>query len=231
VGYFHNVFDRQLEGVSSAALARYFGLSLAPSAGVTRAYLNSLAYRAQGAELKLHWQVKRNIVATGGYTYLDTRVVQSFASDAVAANQGAPTENPNLPGIAIGAEGPLVGARPFRRAPHTGYLDVDYARKKLTVNVKAAMASRSDDSTFLDGLDTNQSNPAANASNTLLLPNRDLDFGYLRLDLGFTYALKHGFTYFGQVDNLLNDQHIGPIGYPGLPLTFRTGLQLKLGGS
>ena len=45
-----------------------------------------------------------------------------------------------------------------------------------------------------------------------------------------TYALKHGFTCFAQLDNLLNDQHIGPIGYPGLPFTFRTGLKLKLGG-
>ena len=64
----------------------------------------------------------------------------------------------------------------------------------------------------------------------LLLPNRDLDFGYVKLDLGFTYAMKHGFTYFAQIDNLLNDQHIGPLGYPGLPVTFRTGLKLRQGG-
>ncbi len=229
-GYFHNVFDRQLEGVSSTSLANYFKLNLSPAAGVYDAYLNSLAYRAQGAEFELSWQARRNIVVRGGYTYLDTRVVQSFASDAVAAQQGAPTVNPNLPSIAIGAEGPLVGARPFRRAPHTGFLDVAYARRKLALDLRALMASRSDDSTFLDGLDTNQASPAPNASNTLLLPNRDLDFGYVRLDLGLTYPLKHGFTWFGQLDNLLNDQHIGPIGYPGLPLTFRTGLKLKLGG-
>ena len=90
--------------------------------------------------------------------------------------------------------------------------------------IKSTMASRSDDSTFL-GYDD------PNGANTLLLPNRDLDFGYVLLDIGFTHALKHGFTYFGQVDNLLNNQHIGPIGYPGLPLTFRTGLKLRLGGS
>jgi iron complex outermembrane receptor protein/vitamin B12 transporter len=229
-GYFHNVFDRQLEGVSSAALTQYFNLTISPAAGVYDAYLNSLAYRAQGAEFELLWHLKRNILITGGYTYLDTRVVQSFASDAVAANQGAPTENPNLPGVAIGAEGPLVGARPFRRAPHTGYFDVNYSRRRLVLDIKAAMASRSDDSTFLDGLDTNQASSAPNASNTLLLPNRDLDYGYVKLDMGFTYALKHGFTYFGELDNLLNDQHIGPVGYPGLPFVFRTGLKLKLGG-
>ena len=85
------------------------------------------------------------------------------------------------------------------------------------------MASRSDDSTYLEYEDLN-------GGNTLLLPNRNLDFGYVKLDLGFTYALKHGFTYFAELNNLMNNQHIGPIGYPGLPFTFRTGLKLQLGG-
>ncbi len=84
------------------------------------------------------------------------------------------------------------------------------------------MASRSDDSTYLEYSD-------ASGGNSLLLPNRDLDYGYVKLDLSALYALKHGFTWFGQVDNLLNDQHIGPIGYPGLPLTFRTGVKLRIG--
>ena len=116
-----------------------------------------------------------------------------------------------------------MGARPYRRAPNTGYFDVQYSRPRFTFALKGALASRSDDSTFLAGEDFN-------GGNTLLLPNHDLDFGYVKLDLGFTYAMKHGFTYFAQIDNLLNDQHIGPLGYPGLPVTFRTGLKLRLGG-
>ena len=223
LGYFHNVFDRQLEGVGTAALNQYFGLNINPNANLYDAYLNSLAFRAQGAEIELAWHPRFRILVRGGYTYLDTRVLQSFASDAVAANQGTPTENPNLPGIAIGSLGPLVGARPFRRAPNTGFFDVQYTRPRLTLAFKGALASRSDDSTFLEFSDIN-------GGNTLLLPNRNLDFGYVKMDVGATYALKHGFTYFAQINNLLNDQHIGPIGYPGLPLTFRTGLKLRLGG-
>jgi iron complex outermembrane receptor protein/vitamin B12 transporter len=223
-GYFHNVFDRQIESVSAAALKQYFGLTFPTNDGIYSAYLNSLAFRAQGAELELEWQPKPRILVRGGYTYLDTRVVQSFASDAVKANQGTPTTNPDLPGIAIGSLGPLVGARPFRRAPHTGYFDVQYLRPKFSFTFKGALASRSDDSTFLGGEDLN-------GKNTLLLPNRDLDFGYVKLDLGFTYAVKRNISYFAQLDNLLNDQHIGPIGYPGLPLMFRTGLKLRLGGN
>lgn len=224
-GYFHNMFDHQLEGVDGPALTQYFGLNI-PAITTDpyySAYLNSLAYSAQGAEVKVAWQPRPHFLFRGGYTYLDTRVLQSFATDAVAANQGTPTENPNLPGIPIGALGPLVGARPFRRAPHTGYFNAEYTRRRLMVSMSGAMASRSDDSTFLEGED-------ASFGNSLLLPNRDLDFGYVKLDMNATYALKHGFTYFVQLDNLLNDQHIGPIGYPGLPLTFQTGLKLRLGG-
>jgi iron complex outermembrane receptor protein/vitamin B12 transporter len=186
--------------------------------------VNSLAYSAQGAEGELTWQPRPHFLFRGGYTYLDARVLQSFASDAVAANQGSPTENPNLPGIAIGALGPLVGSRPFRRAPNTGYFSAEYTRSRLTFSLSGAMASKSDDSTYLEYEDLN-------GGNTLLLPNRNLDFGYVKLDMSVTYALKHGFTYFAQFDNLLNDQRIGPIGYPGLPLTFRTGLKLRLGGN
>ncbi len=82
--------------------------------------MNSLAFSAQGAEVELAWQPRPNLLLRGGYTYLDAVVLQSFASDAVAANEGYPTENPNIPGVPIGALGPLVGARPFRAAAEHG---------------------------------------------------------------------------------------------------------------
>lgn len=218
--YFHNVFDRQLEGVSGQSLAQYFSVNI-PS--IFTAYLNSLAYRASGGELELEWRLKHRLFVHGGYSYLDASVVQSFASDAVAAKQGVPTENPNLPGIAIGAESPLVGGRPFRRPPHTGFFAVDYNQRRFSVAFKGALASRSDDSTFLDGFDPN-------FGNTLILPNRDLDFGYAKLDLGGTFRFTSKVAAFMQLENLLNDQHIGPIGFPGLPLTARAGFKIRIGG-
>ncbi|MES2391249.1 MAG: TonB-dependent receptor [Acidobacteriota bacterium] len=142
-GYFHNVFDRQLEAVGSQALTQYFGFPFVGGAGVYSAYLNSLAFRAQGEELELVWQPKPSMVVRGGYTHLDAKVIQSFASDAVDANQGFPTTNPNFPAIAIGAESPLVGGQPFRRAPNTGYFDMQFTHKKLALAFKGAMASRS----------------------------------------------------------------------------------------
>ncbi len=227
-GVFHNVFNHQIEAVTGAALAQYFGLNSAAFNDpkkfyYTGLYVNSQAFRAQGAEAQLDWQAPKGFLVRVGYTYLETRVLQSFSSDAVAANQGIPVENPNLPGIPIGADSPLVGGRVFRRPPESGFFAVTYARPRLSLMLKGAFAGRSDDSTFLPGY-------TPGFDNSLLLPNRDLDWGYLKLDLGGVYQWQHGISVFAQVDNLLNDQHIAPIGYPSLPLTVRGGVKFRLGG-
>ena len=60
--------------------------------------------------------------------------------------------------------------------------------------------------------------------------NRDLDFGYAKLDANFTYAIKPRVVVFSQLDNLLSQQHIGPIGYPSLPFTVRAGLKVRFFG-
>ena len=185
-------------------------------------YLNSLAFRAQGFETELQYQPFTHLFLRGGYTYLDAVVLQSFSTDA--SSNGTCNNNPNFPGIPIGAEGPLVGARPFRRPPHTGFFAVQYTANNFSAAFKGALASRSDDSTFLDGFDPN-------FGNSLLLPNRDLDFGYAKLDPNVTFAATNHVTVFTQLDNLLSQQHIGPIGYPGLPFTFRAGLKIRIGGS
>jgi vitamin B12 transporter len=220
-GYFHNVFDHQLEGVGAGALVANFGYSPTVADNVFTPYLNSLAFRAQGFETELQWQPTTRLFVRGGYTYLDAIVKQSFSSDA--SSGGTANNNPNFPGIAIGAEGPLIGARPFRRPPHTGFFAVQYLGTKFTASFKGALASRSDDSTFLDGFDPN-------FGNSLVLPNRDLDFGYAKLDANVTYAVRRRITVFSQLDNLLSQQHIGPIGYPALPFTVRAGLKVRIGG-
>ncbi len=221
VDYFHNTFNHQLEGVDAGALEQVFGYSPAVAEEVYTPYLNSLAFRAQGLETQVEWQPTARWLARGGYTYLDAVVTQSFSSDAYSG--GTYNSNPNLPGIPIGAEGPLVGARPFRRPPHTGFFAVAYTGTRLTAAFKGSLASRSDDSTFLDGFDPN-------FGNTLVLPNRDLDFGYAKLDANLMYTVKKRITVFTELDNLLSQQHIGPIGFPALPFTVRAGLKLRIGG-
>jgi vitamin B12 transporter len=63
-----------------------------------------------------------------------------------------------------------------------GFMTATYSTRKLTGLFTAAFASRSDDSDFLGGYDLN-------GGNSLLLPNRNLDYGYAKLDLGGSYQL------------------------------------------
>lgn len=223
-GYFHNQFSHQLEYVGSGDLRRYFGITPTNDAFFYGGELNSLAFRAQGIEMEAQYQPLSRFFLRGGYTYLDPVVGQSFASDATKANRGVPTNNPNLPGVSIGSTSPLIGARPFRRPPHTGFFAVQYSGTKLSAAFQGALASRADDSTFLGGSD------ATANGNTLLLPNRDLDYGFAKLDASFTYRATNHVSVFTQLDNLLNNQHIGPIGYPGLPFSVRSGLKIRVGG-
>ena len=147
-------------------------------------------------------------------------VQRSFTNNDVALLGPIPTYN-NIPnGIPIGAYSPLVGARPFRRAPHTGFFKATYAAKQWTGVFTSAFSSRSDDSTYL--LD-------ANYGPTLLLPNRNLDHGYAKLDLGGSYDLLSWLAIYGQAENLTNSQHIAPIGFPSLPMTVRAGLRIQWG--
>jgi vitamin B12 transporter len=221
--YFHSSLTHQLESVGNGALEQVFGYSpaLVRELFFVPPYLNSMAYRAQGAESEIDWRPWTRFTMRGGYTYLDAVVTQSFSSDAY--NGGLSNNNPNFPDIPIGSEGPLVGARPFRRPPHTGFFAAEYSGGKLTAALRGSLASRSDDSTFLDGFDTT-------FGNSLVLPNRNLDFGYAKLDANVMYAIHHRITAFTELDNLLSQQHIGPIGYPALPFTVRAGLKMRLGG-
>jgi iron complex outermembrane receptor protein/vitamin B12 transporter len=221
LGYYHSSYNHQVEGVDSGALEHYFNIPASVAQYLYEPYLNSLAFRAQGVETEIQYRPFVRLLVHGGYTYLDAVVTQSFSSDAYY--NGTYNNNPNLPGIAIGAESPLIGARPFRRPPHAGYFAVQYTGTRLGAAFRGALASRSDDTTYLDGSDPN-------FGNTLVLPNRDLDFGYAKLDANATYAVKKWVTVFTELDNLLSQQHIGPIGYPALPFAVRAGLKVRIGG-
>ncbi|HEU5352351.1 MAG TPA: TonB-dependent receptor [Terracidiphilus sp.] len=229
--YFHNEFGRQIEYVGGHLLP-----SLIPNltADQQQQLINALGYyytddyelavnteafRAQGVEATVEGGLGKNFFARAGYTYLDAVVQRSFDSDNEALTGGyAPTYD----GIPIGALSPLVGARPFRRAPHTGFVTVSYTHDRLTALLTTAFASRSDDSTYLEYED-------AGGGNSLLLPNRNLDFGYAKVDLGGSFRLFSWMSFYAQAENLTDNQHVAPIGYVSLPMNVRTGLRLQWG--
>ncbi len=229
--YFHNEFGKQIEYVGGRLLPKLIP-NLTPDQQQTLIAalgfyyqndypltVNTEAFRAQGIESTVESGIGRNLFLRGGYTYLDAVVQHSFDGDNEALASGfAPTYN----GIPIGAISPLQGARPFRRPPHTGFFTATYAQRKWTGAFTAAFASRSDDSTYLEYAD-------ANGLNSLLLPNRNLDHGFAKLDLGGSYQLLTWLGIYAQGENLTGNQHIAPIGYPSLPMNFRAGLRMQFG--
>jgi iron complex outermembrane receptor protein/vitamin B12 transporter len=235
VSYFHNQYGRQIESVPATEVPTLLP-QLSPSeqqalesllSNAGGIDLNSQAFRAQGIESEVEYTLFKNLYMRGGYTYLDAVVSRSFTSDALkpSFNTGLPDgPAPPFSNVPIGAFDPLRGARPFNRPPHTGYAAVSYNGEKYSVGFTAAFASRSDDSTFLGGRDLA-------GGNSLLLPNRDLDASYAKVDASGSYQLFPQLAVYAQLDNLTGNKRIGPIGYPSLPFTFRVGLRLALGHS
>ncbi len=225
--YFHNEFGNQIESVGPGAVPQLLPQLSAAQQASLEAYLqansafgidlNSLAFRAQGVESSVEWSPRRSMFVRGGYTYLDAVVQRSFSSAALG-----PSMNPAFPNTPIGNFSPLVGARPFRRPPHTGFVSVTYTGSKWNGVVSTVFASRADDTTALGGSD-------ANFGNSLLLPNRDLDSGYAGLNLGVNYQVSPRLGVYTQVDNALSQQHISPVGYLSTPATARGGVRVTLG--
>jgi iron complex outermembrane receptor protein/vitamin B12 transporter len=227
--YFHNEFGREIESVGAGLVPALLPGLTPQQQSILEAFLqnsdaysldlNSLAFRAQGIESTVESGIGKNIFLRGGYTYLDSVVQRSFSSDNQALLGGYA---PSFDGIPVGIYSPLAGARPFRRPPHTGFFTASYASRRITGVFTSAFSSRSDDSTFLGYADLQQ-------GNSLLLPNRNLDHGYAKLDLGGSYSLLSWLAIYAQAENLLNDRHIAPIGYSSLPITIRTGLRVQWG--
>lgn len=229
VNLFHNQFGRQIESVGVGLIPELLPDLTQAEQQALEAFLNnngaysldvnSQDFRAMGIETTAEAGFGHSLFLRGGYTYLDAVVQRSFSSDQEALLGGyAPTYD----GIPIGIYSPLVGARPFRRPPHTGFVTASYTAAKWTAAITAAFASRSDDSTYLGYMDINQ-------GNSLLLPNRNLDHGFAKIDLGGSYSIFPRLAVYAQAENLTNDEHIAPIGYRSLPFNVRGGIRFRLG--
>ena len=227
--FFHNEFGNQIESVGFNIVPQLLP-NLTPAQqnqlekflqanGAYELSLNSEAYRSLGVETSVESGIGRSLFLRGGYTYLDAVVQRSFTNSDATLLGPIPT----FDGIPIGPYSPLKGARPFRRPPHTGFLSATWSGNRLTGLFNASFVSRSDDSTYLEN-EAYGANP-----NALLLPNRNLDFGYAQLDLGGSFQLLNFLTVTAQANNLASDQNIAPIGYVSLPFNFLAGLRIDWG--
>ena len=216
VTFFDNHFSDEIEFVSPGGL----GLLGVPDQIIAQtpfgASVNSLATRSLGAETELELSLGHGFTTRAAYTYLDGVVRRSFSSDELS-----PSFNPLFPTIPIGAFSPLVGNRPFNRAPHVASVYLGYARRKLALALSGNFVGRRDSSTFLFD---------SSFGSTMLLPNRNLAAAYQKIDLSGSYRLNRHLQLYSAIENLVS-QHYDPVpGFPALPFNFRSGIKVTLGG-
>jgi iron complex outermembrane receptor protein/vitamin B12 transporter len=214
--FFYNRFSDEIEFVSPGGLMQ---LGIPDSIlGLTPfgASINSLATRSLGAETEVELSLGHNFTARAAYTYLDGIVRHSFSSDELF-----PSFNPLFPTIPIGEFSPLVGNRPFNRAPHTANFYLGYARRKLALALSGNFVGRRDSSTFLFD---------SSFGSTMLLPNRNLAAAYQKIDVSGSYQLNRHLQLYSGIENLAS-QHYDPApGFPALPFNFRSGIKVTIGG-
>ncbi len=214
--FFYNRFTDQIEFVPAPGLSQIGVPAPIIAQEPFGASVNSEATRAMGAETELELSLGHGLTARAAYTYLDAVVQRSFSSDELF-----PSFNPAFPDIPIGAFSPLVGNRPFNRAPHATSFYLGYARRKLTLALSGNFVSRRDSSTFL-------SDPFFGS--TMLLPNRNLASGYQKIGFSGSYRFNRYLEFYSAIDNLAS-QHYDPVpGFPALPFNFHSGFKLTLGG-
>jgi iron complex outermembrane receptor protein/vitamin B12 transporter len=213
ISYFHNTFRDLIEFLAPSALPLAGVPAAVAGATPFGAYINSESYGAQGLELSLDATFRNGFRARGSYTYLDAEVTKAFSATT--------SINPRFPSVPIGAYSPLVGARPFRRAPNSGSLMLMYARGAAEVALAASFIGTRDDSTFL-------SDPFFGS--TMLLPNHNLDGAYQKVDLSASYQVQPHLRGYVSIENLLDQKYQAAFGYPALPLTARAGVRLTFGG-
>lgn len=222
VTFFYNRFTNQIEFVDNTALPQ-LGVPVPVAASTPfGATVNSADTRSLGTETALQISLGHGFSARAAYTYLDAVVQRSFSSDALCVSVNPPPcINPQIPNVLIGAFGPLVGDRPFRRAPHSGNFFLLYAKSRYSLSLSGTMVSRRNDSTFaLDGF----------FGTTMLLPNRNLAPAFQKIDLAGSYRLNSHLSFFTTIENLANQHYDEFFGFPALPLTFRSGIRIRLGG-
>jgi iron complex outermembrane receptor protein/vitamin B12 transporter len=217
---FQNEFSHGIEYVPPEALtalgipADIVNLAANAFYGAT---VNTKSYRAQGVEGEVESRLARDFFVRAGYSYLDAQIQHSFTGDVIG-----PSQNPLFPGIDIGVFSPLIGARPFRQAPHSGYFQGGYRHAKMSAALRGTLVGRRDDSDFLEY--------DANGGLSMLLPNRNLDAAYRRLDLTTNYQASRHVAVEGSFQNLFSEHYNEAFGYPALPFTFRMGFKFAFGG-
>jgi outer membrane cobalamin receptor len=99
-----------------------------------------------------------------------------------------------------------VGQGLLRRPRHSGSFGVNWSRRKLNVNSNLIYVGKRADSDFAG-----------------LVPPITSDDSYTRWDLAGSYRFTKHFEYVGSITNVFDRNYMEALGFPALPIAFRTG--------
>jgi vitamin B12 transporter len=111
------------------------------------------------------------------------------------------TRSPSPPGSVF-----ATGNTLFRRPRHSGSLGAIWNWRKLTASPTLTYVGRRTDNDFVG-----------------FAPPFTSDPSYSRLDLAWTYRVSKRFSYVGIITNALDRRYMEALGFPALPIAFRTG--------
>ncbi|MEJ2007091.1 MAG: TonB-dependent receptor [Acidobacteriota bacterium] len=97
----------------------------------------------------------------------------------------------------------------LRRPRNSGSLQIFWNWKRMNIASTTIFVGRRQDSDFVG-----------------LVPPLIWNSGYTDSDLSWSYRSAHHITYYGVVENLLNQKYMEVLGYPALKRTYRAGLRL-----
>ena len=98
---------------------------------------------------------------------------------------------------------------------------MNWAAHRAMVSVAGYFFGMQDDSTFLSD---------EFFGNSMLLPNKDLDPGYQKVNLSGSYQVHPRLRWFLTIENAFDQKFEAASGFPALPRAARTGATVTLGG-
>jgi vitamin B12 transporter len=193
VAYFNNAFNDQVAFKSTGP-----GLDGRPD------FINIDGSEASGWELDAGLQrpIAGGLTATGGYAYVDSRVV-SFVSTSEQFQPGQPL---------------------LRRPKHAAMLRVTYARGRGIVGLNLRYVGERHDAAFI-GLTAVPSPrfPSGRSVDITVNP------AYTLVWIGGDLRVSRRASLFARIDNLTDARYESALGYPGLPRSVAAGVRWRVG--
>jgi vitamin B12 transporter len=199
--YFKNRFINQIAFVADPTTS---GGPVKLADGRMTNFINNDRATAEGFELAVSFHPSRWLRFDGGYTLLETNL--DAAADVLDTSTMSVIPNPE------------IGLPLYRRPRHSGSMSLGYIGEKFNANLDGVFIGKRRDfnPAYFSRFDP-QGRPFYNG-------------GYTKMDLAGSYHLNSFISFFGRIENLLNQDYEEVLGYPAYRLNFSAGMRFRIGG-